>query len=87
MTDEKDDENKIDYKKAFDLLLVAIIAKTISPDEPKFGGPDLCLRCMKQGHNFAYGDDGDKKLVCDKCPNNLTACMPDDLSKLMSKCR
>lgn len=69
-------EDKIDYKKAFDLLMVMMIAKTLSPDEHNFGyggGVDTCLRCMEQGHNFAYGDDGDKKLVCDKCPNNLTA--------------
>lgn len=81
MTDKKDDENKIDYKKAFELLLVMMIAKTISPDEPEFryGSADMCLRCIEQGHNFAYGDDGDKKLVCDKCPYNLTAYMPNDL--------
>lgn len=83
MIDKKDDENKIDYKKAFDLLLVMMIAKTISPDEPEFGSPDMCWQCIKQGHNFAYGDDGNRKSLCDECPNcptNLTACMPNDLS-------
>lgn len=68
------DNDGMDYKKAFELLMCAMIMKTLAPSTEQFGGsPDLCIRCMQQGRNFAYGDDGEKKLVCDRCPYNITA--------------
>lgn len=64
----------INYKKAFEFLMVAMIAKTLLPYGNNFGygSPDMCIECMAKGRNFAYGDDGDKKLVCDNCPYNYT---------------
>lgn len=62
--------DNIDYKKAFEFLMVAMVANTLSPDGENFR-PDICVDCMAQGRNFAYGDDGDKKLVCDKCVYNF----------------
>ena len=68
------ESDRIDYKKAFQLLMISMLAKTLSPDGNNFGygSPDMCIECMVKGRNFAYGDDGDKKLVCDKCPYNFT---------------
>lgn len=68
------DNDGMDYKKAFELLMCAMVIKTLAPSmEQSCGSPDICIECMEKGHNFAYGDDGEKRLVCDQCPYNITA--------------
>jgi hypothetical protein len=67
-------DDGIDYKKAFELLMCAMIMKTLTPSTESYvGSPDLCIQCMQQGRNFAYGDDGEKRIVCERCPYNITA--------------
>lgn len=72
---QKENQNdQLDYKKAFELLMCAMVMKTLAPSmEQSYGSPDLCIQCMEKGHNFAYGDDGEKRLLCDQCPYNITA--------------
>lgn len=70
----KENQNdQFDYKKAFELLMCAMVMKTLAPSmEQSYGSPDLCIKCMERGLNFVYGDNGEKRLVCDKCPYNIT---------------
>ena len=64
----------MDNDEAFKLLICAMIMKTMAPSTESFGGsPDFCIRCMQQGRHLVYGEDGDKRLVCDRCPYNITA--------------
>ena len=69
------DNDEIDYKKAFELLMCATIVKTLAPSsiEPFGGSPDLCIQCIEKGRYLVYGDDGEKKIMCDACPYNITA--------------
>lgn len=68
-------DDGIDYKKAFELLMCATIMKTLAPSstEPYGGIPDLCIECMRQGRHLVHGDDGEKRIACDRCPYNITA--------------
>ena len=67
--------DNIDYKKAFEFLMVAMVAKTLSPSSDNSG---LGSTDMAQGRNFAYGDNVDKKMICDKCPRNFMAHKPKE---------
>ena len=73
------DNDGTDYKKAFELLMCTMIMKTLAPSTEPFGGsPDLCIECMQQRRHLIHGDDGEKKLICDRFPYNITAYKGED---------